>query len=142
MQEVLVLMSERCAYQRLIWAGEEIAQSEGRPLKVIGVKPRRALRENPGAELEKLFVAARSAGAEMTVYYNDDPATVAVEHIRCHGAKRMVADVPSTIRESETIGRIRSECPDLAIDFVDDRGVLSGYPTMLELAKTACAHAW
>ena len=139
MQEVLVLVTDRCDYQRLIWLGEEIAGSEGMPLHVISVKPRRALRDDQGAQIERLFTLARGAKAEMTVYYNDDPGRATVQHIRRYAASRVVADVPSSIRESEMIGQVRKNCPEIPIHLVDDKGMLSGYPTMFELAKTAVA---
>lgn len=139
MHDVLVIVTDRIEIGQLLLAGESIAANEGRPLRLVAVKPRLALRENPGAQVERLFSLAKDAHAELTVYYHDDPAEIAIRCVRRYEACKMVIEIPDDLPKSVYIGRVRNACPEMPIHFVDERGVLSGYPTMYQLARSAIA---
>lgn len=137
MHDVLVLVTEQSDIRRLLLAGESIAASEGKPLRLVSVRPRNTLRENPGAMVEGLFSMARDAHAELTVYYHDAPAEIATRCVSRYQAAIVVTGIPETLKDSETVGRLRSACPDIPIQLVDNNGMLSGYPAMLALAHAA-----
>jgi K+-sensing histidine kinase KdpD len=139
MQEVLVLVFPRSDPKQMILAGEDVAQREGKPLRVVNIQPRKGSRQEMNASLERLFVLARGARAELAVFYSDNAAATAISVLSRNKADRVIVSVPRTVAESETIGGIRAACPDLPLQMVDERGVLSGYPAMIELAKTAMA---
>lgn len=141
MQDVLILATEDSDIRKLLLAGERIAAAQSRPLRLIGVKPRAALRNNPGEMVEKLFSLAREAHAGLTIYYNDDVAEVATRCVRRYAASRIITNIPSPGGDSDVIAQVHNACPQVPIQFVDERGVLKGYPTMIELARTVCCIA-
>jgi len=139
--DILALATEHSDIAALLQAGEETAAAEGKPLRLMAVWPRSALRDDPGALVERLFALAKEARAELTVYYHDDAAEVAVRCAQRYGAARMVMEVPSESCGGGIVAAMRCACPGIPIQFAGDNGTLGGYPSMMELARAVCVSA-
>ena len=87
-QAALVCVTNQYSCERLILAGKNLALSEGLELKVLCVQPPEYASGSYLAEIEYLFAVSRRAGAEMIVYYRDDPVRAAVTFIH---ANRIIA---------------------------------------------------
>lgn len=88
--EILVCVTGQRDCDRLIRAGREIADARSMPLQVLCVQPASSGFETSCEELEYLRQTARDAKAEMTVYFNDDAALVAVGLVKQIGATHIV----------------------------------------------------
>lgn len=87
---VLVCVTGQRDCDRLIHAGKKIAQERSISLQVLCVQPTSAGFETNCEELEYLRQTARDAKAEMTVYFDDDAAIVAVGFAKQLGATHIV----------------------------------------------------
>jgi len=86
----LVCVTGQRDCDRLIRAGKKIAEESSTPLQVLCVQPTSAGFETSCEELEYLRQTARDAKAEMTVYFNDDAALLAVGFVKQIGATHLV----------------------------------------------------
>jgi K+-sensing histidine kinase KdpD len=75
---VLVCVTGQRDCDRLIRAGKKISDNQSIPLKVLCVQPTSAGFDADCEELEYLRQTAKSADAEMSVYFNDDAPLLAV----------------------------------------------------------------
>ncbi len=87
---VLVCVTGQRDCDRLIRTGRKLADELGLPLRVLCVQPVSAGFEGNCEELEYLRQTARSAEAEMTVYFNDDAPLMAVGVAKKVGVKHIV----------------------------------------------------
>ena len=86
----LVCVTGQRDCDRLIRAGKEIADENSGPLFVLCVQPTAAGFETNCEELEYLRQTARSAEAEMSVYFDDDAALMAVGYAKKIHAEQIV----------------------------------------------------
>lgn len=89
-ESVLVCVTGQRDCDRLIRAGRKVADSLAVPLQVLCVQPASAGFDADCAELEYLRQTARGAGAEMSVYFDDDAALMAVGFAKQEGARHIV----------------------------------------------------
>lgn len=94
-KSVLVLVTNQRSCDHLIHAGHALALQEKRPLRVLCIQPRKALRDGCGEDLEYLFSVSKQVEAEMYVYYNDDAIATALAYIGRQGAHALVAGEPT-----------------------------------------------
>jgi K+-sensing histidine kinase KdpD len=87
---ILVCVTGQRDCDRLIRAGRKIADQHHGSLQVLSVQPVSAGFETSCEELEYLRQTARDAKAEMTVYFNNDPALVAVSFVNKIRATHLV----------------------------------------------------
>lgn len=87
---ILVCVTGQRDCDRLIRAGRKIADERSIPLQVLCVQPASSGFETNCEELEYLRQTARDAKAEMTVYFNDDAALMAVGFVKQIGASHIV----------------------------------------------------
>lgn len=87
---ILVCVTGQRDCDRLIRAGRKIADERAVPLQVLCIQPASAGFETSCEELEYLRQTARDAKAEMTVYFNDEAALMAVGFIKQIGATHIV----------------------------------------------------
>jgi K+-sensing histidine kinase KdpD len=87
---ILVCVTGQHDCDRLIRAGRKIADERSVPLQVLCVQPASSGFETSCEELEYLRQTARDAKAEMSVYFNDDAALVAVSLVKQIGATHIV----------------------------------------------------
>lgn len=86
----LVCVTGQRDCDRLIRAGKKIAEDGATTLQVLCVQPTSSGFETSCEELEYLRQTARDAKAEMTVYFNDDAALMAIGFIKQIGATHLV----------------------------------------------------
>jgi K+-sensing histidine kinase KdpD len=87
---VLVCVTGQRDCDRLIRVGKRISDERRIPLQVLCVQPTSAGFDTDGEELDYLRETARDAGAEMTVYFNDDAPLMAVGVAKQIGAVHIV----------------------------------------------------
>jgi K+-sensing histidine kinase KdpD len=86
----LVCVTGQRDCDRLIRAGKKIAEESATPLQVLCVQPTSSGFETSCQELEYLRQTARDAKAEMTIFFNDDAALIAVGFAKQIGATHLV----------------------------------------------------
>ena len=77
---VLVCVTDQLSSERLIRSGAEIAKKQKLALHVVCVLPEGFVSEKTSSVLQNLYDTANSLGAEMTFYYNSDPALTLAVH--------------------------------------------------------------
>lgn len=82
------------AARRLILVGDTIARRSGIPVKVVTILPPGAVSPRTADTLQTLYNIAGKLGAEMTVYFNDEPALTAAVHARKTNAVHIVSGSP------------------------------------------------
>lgn len=87
---VLVCVTGQRDCDRLIKVGRQIADQEGLPVQVLCVLPIQAGGKDCSEELEYLRQTARDADAEMTVFFHDEPALMAVGFVKQINAVHIV----------------------------------------------------
>ena len=94
---ILVCVTGQRDCDRLIRAGRNIADEHSSELQVLCIQPTSSGFETSCEELEYLRQTAHGAKAEMTVFFNDDAALMAVGFVKQIGATHIVtgmAEVP------------------------------------------------
>ena len=94
---VLVCVTGQRDCDRLIRAGKKIADGRSIPLQVLCVQPASAGFDADCEELEYLRQTAKSAQAEMSVYFDDNAAVMAAgvaKNIRAEHIVTGMAEVP------------------------------------------------
>lgn len=86
----LVCVTGQRDCDRLIRAGKKIAEDSATSLQVLCVQPTSSGFDANCSELEYLRQTARDAKAEMTVYFNDEAALIAVGFAKQIGAAHLV----------------------------------------------------
>ena len=86
---VMVCVTGQRDCDRLIRAGRRMADGTDCSLHVLCVQPAVLCEKPCGEELEYLRQTARDAGAEMTVYFQDNAPLVAASFARRIGAKHI-----------------------------------------------------
>ena len=66
-------MTDQPSCRRLILAGVEIAKTYGASVQVVSIQPEGLVSLTANA-LQNLYDVSSSLGAEMTVYFNNEPA--------------------------------------------------------------------
>lgn len=120
---ILVCVTGQKDCDRLIRTGRHLADSQKIELQVLCVQPTHAGYEANGEELEYLRQTARDADAEMTVFFNDDAALIAVGFIKQIGAIHVVtgmAEVPI----NGFVDTIHRMVPSIPISMVSKEGVI------------------
>ena len=87
---VLVCVTGQRDCDRLIKAGKRIAEERSVPLHVLCVQPTSAGFDADCEELEYLRQTSRDVQAEMSVYFHDDAALLAVGFVKQIGATHIV----------------------------------------------------
>lgn len=120
----LVCVTNQYSCGRLIAAGEGLAAKQALELKVLCVQPTKYANNSYLNEIEYLFGASREAGAEMVVYYRDDPVRAALTYIRSHRIAHIVVGGVPDVTRSAFISAIRAQCAQIPVSIVDETGNL------------------
>ena len=130
---VLVCVTDQFSCARLVSAGAEIAKLYGLSLRVISVQCATA---TPNAQaLEHLFNVSRSFGAEMTVFYDADPARNFIKYVRRIPSLHIVAGVSGQVGKSpfyatiEKYNRLRRK-HKMLLHVVEKNGEVRTYDAM------------
>lgn len=85
---ILVCVTSQTSCERLIRAGSKLLE-DSQQLRVLSIQPRSQANGNPDA-LEHLFSVSTDVGAEMAVYYSDNPVDTAKMYINRHPIVKIV----------------------------------------------------
>lgn len=133
---VLVCVTGQHDCDRLIRTGLEISREQSLSLQVLCVQPNSYGFEADCEELEYLRQTARDAGAEMSVYFNDDAPLTAASVAKHIGAVHIVTGMAGTAAGGfiELLHRL---LPSVPISMVaKDRTIYNIFPAGKE-EKTA-----
>ena len=83
---VLVCVTDQLSSRRLILAGARIAEQYNARVRVVSILPEGLVSEKTADTLQKLYDVSGSLGAEMTVFFNNEPALTAAVHASQIGA--------------------------------------------------------
>lgn len=110
--------------ERLLQHGADLAKQNNWDMEVLSIQPRpRRGRPYPVEQIEQLHSACRKAGVQMTVYYGDSPAPLAVEYLQSSLAVHLVlGTAPDQKKDSFSKGFIKdlhSALPAIPMTLVD-----------------------
>lgn len=126
---VLVCVTSQPACRRLICAGAEIAQQYGVPVKVVSVLPQGLVSAKTAETLQTLYNISGRLGAEMTVYFNDDPALTVAVHARKTQALHLVSGSPGA-DSSFFIETVKGLLPEIPLSIVDEDSHIVTFPAV------------
>lgn len=126
---VLVCVTDQLSCERLILVGAAIAEKYGVPVKVLSILPEGLISESTAAVLQNLYDTASSLGAEMTVYFNNDPALTAAVHASKTGAVHIVSGTPG-IESNMFIETIKNLLPELPMSIIDADNHVFTFPAL------------
>lgn len=120
---ILVCVTGQRDCDRLIRTGHRLADSHQVELQVLCVQPVSAGYDANGEELEYLRQTARDADAEMTVFFHDDAALIAVGFIKQVGAIHVVTGMAETPLNG-FVDTIHQMVPSIPISMVSKEGII------------------
>lgn len=136
---VLVCVTDQFSCARLVSVGSELARMHHLPLQVISVQ---GTTLTPNAEaLEHLFNVSRSFGAEMSVFYDQNPAQNFIQYVKRFFSQHIVAGVSGGVGKSPfyaTIEKYNSlkRKNKITLHVVDKDGGVTEYDAMEKLPET------
>lgn len=132
---VLVCVTDQLACRRLILAGDAIARQYDVPVKVISVMPLGLVSAKTGETLQTLYNISSKLGAEMTVYFNDDPALTVAVHAGTTNAIHIVRGAPGS-NSSLFIETIKGLLPEIPMSIVDADDQMLTFPAISAPARS------
>lgn len=132
---VLVCVTGQHDCDRLIRTGKEIAAEQSLSMQVLCVQPNSSGFEADCEELEYLRQTARDAGAEMSVYFNDDAALTAASVAKHIGAAHIVTGMAGSPADGDRLSggfieMLHKLLPSVPISMVaKDRTIYNICPT-------------
>ena len=134
---VLVCVTGQRDCDRLIRAGRQIADQNGIEMHVLCVQPTSSGYDTSCEELEYLRQTAKNAGAEMTIYFNDETAAIAAGFIRQIGAVHLVTGMAASPANG-FIDIVHKLVPHIPISMVaKDETIYHIYPNSVKTALAA-----
>ncbi len=118
---VLVCVTAQKSSKFLIKSGKMIADEHGAKLEVISVLP--ADNAANTDTIEKLYEMTLELGADMQVYFNDEPMLTVAAHISTHKPELLVAGFPAQ-NSNDFVSMIHSLIPELPISMVEKDGTI------------------
>ncbi len=110
---ILVCVTSQTSCERLIRAGSKLLE-DSQQLRVLSIQPRSQANGNPDA-LEHLFSVSTDVGAEMAVYYSDNPVDTAKMYINRHPIVKIVVGAAPGGGASLFISSLRQAFPGIPI---------------------------
>ena len=126
---VLVCVTDQLSCERLIRAGAAIAEKFNVPVKVLSVLPEGLVSGSTAAVLQNLYDTASSLGAEMTFYFNNEPALTAAVHASKTGAIHIVSGTPGA-DSNLFIETVKGLMPELPITIIDADNHMYTFPAI------------
>ena len=141
---VLVCVTDQPSCRRLILAGVEIAKTYGASVQVVSIQPEGLVSPLTANALQNLYDVSSSLGAEMTVYFNNEPALTAAVHASKTGAIHLVSGTPGADSNLfiETIKKLLPELQFLKdlrdhLSIVDAEGHMVTFPAFPAVSRSA-----
>ena len=116
----VVCVTQQASCKRLIAAGKKIATEYGLTLEVLNVQPMKDCYSPDPQAMELLHDACRGAGAQLSVYFSDNPAILTASFLKKANAAVVVTGFPKD-RTSPFIASIRMLLPELPVTMVDEQ---------------------
>ncbi len=126
---VLVCVTDQLSCERLIRAGAALAEEYGVPVRVLSILPEGLVSKQTASVLQNLYDIASSLGAEMTFYFNNEPALTAAVHASQNGAIHIVSGTPGA-DSNLFIETVKGLLPELPMSLVDADGRLFTFPAI------------
>lgn len=126
---VLVCVTDPSSCHRLILAGMAIAEQYDIPVKVVSIVPQSVITPVIAQNLQTLYNIAGRLGAEMTVYFNDEPALTAAVHARQTNAQHLVSGAPGT-DSTFFLETVKGLLPEIPISIVDPDEQMYTFPAL------------
>lgn len=133
---VLVCVTDQPSCRRLILAGVEIAKTYGASVQVVSIQPEGLVSPLTANALQNLYDVSSSLGAEMTVYFNNEPALTAAVHAAKTGAIHLVSGTPGA-DSNLFIETIKKLLPELPLSIVDAEGHMVTFPAFPAVSRSA-----
>lgn len=115
---VLVCVTSQPDCERLIRAGQKIAEEQRAPLQVVSIQWAEECFQPNSEVLEHLHQQAKMVNAEMTIYFNDSPAITAAVHAVKENAVNIVMGFPKE-NSAHFVEDVHMLAPDIPISMVD-----------------------
>lgn len=115
----VVCVTQQASCKRLIEVGKAISDEYGLSLEVLNVQPMKDCYAPDPKAMELLHAACRGAGAQMSVYFSDNPAILTASFLKKTNAAVVITGFPKD-SASPFIASIRMLLPDLPITMVDE----------------------
>lgn len=137
---ILVCVTGQRDCDRLIRVGKQLADERSIPMQVLCVQPTSAGYDANCEELEYLRQTARNASAEMTVYFDDEAALIAVGFAKQIRAVHLVTGMAGT-PSNGFIEMVHKLIPEVPISMVAKDGIIYNiYPANKKINPAAhCA---
>ena len=132
---VLVCVTDQPSCRRLILAGDSIAKRYAIPVKVVTVLKPGLISPKTAETLQTLYNIAGRLGAEMTVFFNDDPALTGAVHARQTNAVHLVSGSPG-MESSRFLETIKGLLPELPVTMVDEHEQMMTIPAFPSSVST------
>lgn len=125
---VLICVTAQESSKALVAAGKAIAQKHSASVEVVSVLPMEYNENSTNPKIiESLYGFAKSAGAEMSVYFSDDPILTVAAHIGKTKPQSLVVGFPGE-NSNDFVSMIHLLLPDLPISMVDGEKVYNILP--------------
>ena len=100
------------------------------PLQVIYIKPSNEGNNVNSDELEYIYSASKKVGAELTIFFNDDPALIAASFAKQINAKQLIVGINNN-NISLFTNTIRTLLPSVIISMISPEGkIYNMYPIL------------
>lgn len=126
---VLVCVTSQPACRRLILAGAELAKQYKVPVKVVSVQSPGLVSAKTSETLQTLYNISSKLGAEMTIYFNDDPALTVAVHARKTNAVHIVSGAPGA-DSNRFIETVKGLLPEVPMSIVDEDDQMVTFPAL------------
>ena len=127
---ILVCVTGQRDCDRLIVAGKKLAEKENVPLQVLCIQPMNDGYCAKSDEMEYLYQVTKEAGAEMTIFFQDDAPVIAAGFAKQVGAKHIVTGMPDG-RANGFVQTVHYLIPKVPISMVaEDSTIYHIYPSL------------
>lgn len=121
---VLVCVTAQESSKALVETGKKIALECGADLQVVSVLPLEKCEHKASPQIiENLHQRARDCGAEMCLYFSDDPILTVSAHMAKNKPVTMVVGFPGE-KSNNFIATIHLLVPDIPISMAADDGTI------------------
>ena len=128
--KILVCVKNINTSYNLILTAKKLSSLKNLPLQVLYVKPSNEGYNASSDEMEYIYSISKKVGAELTVFFNDDPALIAASFAKQINAKHLIVGVNNEGINMFT-DTIRTLLPSVTISMISPEGkIYNMYPIL------------
>ena len=128
--KILVCVKNKNTAYNLIFTAKKLSTLKNLPLQVIYIKPSNEGNNVNNDELEYIYSASKEVGAELTIFFNDDPALIAASFAQQINAKQLIVGINNS-NISLFTNTIRTLLPSVIISMTSPEGkIYNMYPIL------------